>query len=110
MTAAALNVDTMQQSQHPSVQDSTTSTTDMRVSAIPLTPVRTRDRDAQRSNGYRQQGPTPGRSAKTVPRFEDIMKERPDPAAMDHLSLPEDHLEDILSWVVSFVMAYASLC
>lgn len=55
---------------------------DMRVSAIPLTPVRTRERNDKKSQ---------------QPRFEDIMSERPDPSAIDHLSLPEDHLEDILA-------------
>lgn len=34
-----------------------------------------------------------------MPRFEDIMNERPDPSAVnDRLSLPEDHLEDILAY------------
>lgn len=77
---------------------------DMRVSAIPLTPVRTREMN---NNSYDQYSSTPAqRSIKTVPRFEDIMNERPDPSAIDHLSLPEDHLEDILSYDYACISFY----
>lgn len=81
-------------------QQSVQNGIDMRVSAIPLTPVRTRDRAP--ANGYIS---TPrstsqhGNAARLAPKFEDIMDEQPDPSAMHHSSLPEDHLEDILALV-----------
>lgn len=80
---------------------------EMRVSAIPLTPVRTREKIY--SNGTSISNGSVPRSVKSVPRFEDIMNERPDPSAVDHLSLPEDHLEDILAYAALHYTATKTL-
>lgn len=84
---------------------------DMRVSAIPLTSARTRDRDTDDGSVYipnRRVATQHNKSSSTAagaPKFEDIMNERPDPSAMYHSSLPEDHLEDILTFVYLFYLS-----
>jgi hypothetical protein len=81
-----------------------------RVSGIPITPRRSRDTPSNATASYRN-GHVHARTPKNNngPRFENLLNQRPDVSVLDHLSLPEDHLEDIIAWALFLSPTSSSL-